>query len=89
MALMPKSCAIEGQSELGLAHVVAYEFTVGPVPDGLDLDHMCHNADPTCPGGRACLHRRCCNPGHLLPSTRSENMTRASERRKMARYGPE
>lgn len=60
------------------AHVVAYEHAVGPVPEGMDLDHTCHNAvaaDCTC--GPSCMHRRCINTDHLLPSTRSENMLRA------------
>lgn len=34
------------------AHRVAYELTLGPVPAGLDLDHLCRN-------------RGCVNPGHL------------------------
>lgn len=46
------------------AHVVYWERENGPVPEGLVVDHMCHNADPDCPGG-ACMHRRCVNPAHL------------------------
>lgn len=47
-----------------LAHRVAYELWRGPIPDGLDIDHICH--DPrTCAGGDACPHRRCVNPAHL------------------------
>lgn len=34
-----------------------------PVPDGLQLDHLCRN-------------RLCCNPQHLEPVTGSENTTR-------------
>lgn len=51
----------------------AYELLVGPVPEDLELDHMCHNEDPTCPGGPMCPHRPCCNPFHCLPSTHKEN----------------
>lgn len=58
------------------AHVVAYELTVGPVPEGLELDHRCHDPE-TCPGGNGCPHRRCCNPAHLLPVTRQENVLRS------------
>lgn len=56
------------------AHRVAYELLVGPIPEGLDIDHTCHNADESCAGGRSCVHRRCVNPEHLEPVTRSENV---------------
>lgn len=42
-------------------HRVAYELHVGPVPDGLMLDHTCHT-------------RACFNPAHLEPVTRVQNM---------------
>lgn len=58
-----------------LAHRYAYELVVGPVPAGLDLDHLCHSRDLDCPGG-ACLHRRCVNPAHLEPVSRRENLAR-------------
>lgn len=57
-----------------LAHRVAYMLAVGPIPDGLQIDHRCHNEDGACPGGRACLHRRCVNPAHLRPTTNTQNM---------------
>lgn len=58
-----------------LAHRVAYEEYVGPIPDGLVLDHTCH--DPaSCRGGWSCLHRRCINPAHLEPVTPHENLMR-------------
>jgi hypothetical protein len=47
----------------GLTHRVTYEHFVGPVPDGLDLDHLCRN-------------RACCNPWHLEPVTRLVNVNR-------------
>jgi hypothetical protein len=53
----------EGSRTPVLAHRVAYELAVGPVPDGLELDHLCRN-------------RRCVNPSHLEPVTRSENIRR-------------
>ena len=33
-------------------HRVAYEALIGPIPDGMQLDHLCRN-------------RACCNPAHL------------------------
>ena len=47
------------------AHVAAYVEAFGPVPEGLTVDHLCHNADKCCPGGNTCLHRRCVNVLHL------------------------
>lgn len=45
------------------AHRVAYEALVGPVPHGLELDHLCRV-------------RECCNPSHLEPVTHAENVRR-------------
>lgn len=60
-----------------LAHRVAYEYWVGPVPFGLTIDHLCHNADLSCAGGDACLHRRCVNPDHLEATTDRINILRS------------
>ncbi len=41
----------------------AYEFCVGPIPEGLTLDHLCRV-------------RACVNPDHLEPVTNRENILR-------------
>jgi hypothetical protein len=59
-----------------LAHRFIYEHTVGPIPNGLRLDHTCHNIDLSCPGGVTCKHRRCVTVSHLEPVTDAENSQR-------------
>ena len=46
-----------------LVHRVAYELTFGPIPDGLDVDHLCGS-------------KRCVNPLHLEAVTLLVNMRR-------------
>lgn len=64
-----------GRSKPGrerLAHRRAYEEAYGPVPSGWTVDHECHNADATCPGG-VCAHRACVEPLHLEAKPRGAN----------------
>ena len=61
-----------GKADL-LAHRAAFEHFVGPIPEGLTIDHECHNRDASCPGGVTCPHRRCVNVEHLTVKTRGEN----------------
>lgn len=61
----------DGYGEIGnedgdghtLTHRVAYSHFKGPIPDGLQIDHLCRN-------------RSCCNPDHLEAVTRRENILR-------------
>lgn len=50
-----------------LAHVVAYELANGPVPEGLEIDHLCNN-------------RPCVSTTHLEAVTHRENMARVALR---------
>lgn len=58
------------------AHRWSYEFHIGPIPDGLQIDHRCHSVDRTCVGGVACIHRACVNPAHLEAVTGQTNTDR-------------
>ena len=45
------------------AHRVAYEWLIGPIPPGLELDHLCRTP-------------ACVRPDHLEPVTHAENTRR-------------
>lgn len=59
------------------AHRAMYEHFIGPVPEGLELDHVCHSRDLSCSGGDQCVHRACVNPSHLEPVTKQVNAQRS------------
>lgn len=61
-----------GRRSETLQRAVYQEF-VGPIPEGMAVDHRCHSEHPTCPGGTTCTHRRCGNPDHLRLLTIVEN----------------
>jgi hypothetical protein len=50
----------------GLAHRYIYELMIGPVPEGLELDHLCRNTS-------------CVNPAHLEPVSHQENCRRGRQ----------
>lgn len=54
---------VDGGQKLISAHRYAYEALVGPIPDGLQIDHLCRV-------------RSCVNPDHLEPVTPGENTRR-------------
>lgn len=56
------------------AHRVAYELTVGPIPDGLTIDHLCQN-------------KGCVNPAHMEPVSAYANLSRAGSRMTACRRG--
>jgi hypothetical protein len=58
------------------AHRFMFERLREPIPDDLELDHLCHTNDPGCPGGKTCPHRRCVNPDHLEPVPGPTNVLR-------------
>jgi len=59
-----------------MAHRFSYEYFIAPIPDGLEIDHLCRN-------------RACVSPTHLEPVTRQENHRRGigAAGRDFCKYG--
>ena len=57
-----------------LAHRVSYEYLVGQIPDGFELDHLCRVT-------------RCVNPDHLEPVPGTVNRNRTKEISTQCRNG--
>lgn len=65
----------DGTRRTVYVHRAVYIELVGPVPEGLQLDHLCRT-------------RSCCNPAHLEPVTARENTLRAYRRAPKRRSQP-
>lgn len=57
----------DGTRRVVQAHRVVYEEVIGPIPDGLEVDHV---------AARGCRHKHCVRPEHLEAVTPSVNMQR-------------
>lgn len=62
-------CNFTANGRTRKAHRVSYETFVGPIPDGLTLDHV---------EARGCTSRACINPAHLEPVPLLVNQARSS-----------
>lgn len=57
------SLRVNGKHVKRFAHRLMDEIVNGPLPEGLEIDHICFN-------------HRCVNPDHLQRLTRAENLAR-------------
>lgn len=58
-------------------HRMMWERAHGSIPDGVVVDHRCHNEAARrgeCGGGPSCIHRQCVNPAHMVLVTHGENL---------------
>lgn len=67
------------QGKIRKAHRFAYELLVGPIPEGLELDHL----------RPFCSTRACVRPDHLEPVTHEENSSRVGRRLTHCKRGHE
>ena len=66
--------AVRHQGAMRGAHRVAYELAVGPIAEGMEIDHTCHNT-------------RCVNVTHLRQVTKKQNAENASGAYKSSKSG--
>jgi hypothetical protein len=59
-----------------LVHRVVYEAIIGPIPDGLQIDHLCRNI-------------LCYNPEHLEAVTQKENIRRGDNHNRKKTHCPQ
>jgi len=59
-----------------MAHRLAWEYAVGPIPEGMKVLHSCDNPP-------------CCRPDHLFLGTQSDNMKDAAGKGRLAFNLPE
>jgi len=57
-------------------HRLVYQSLVGPIPEGMEIDHICEN-------------RSCCNPVHLRVLTHLQNVQRGKWIKRPCPHGPE
>ena len=65
---------VKKDGRLQVAHRVVYETLVGPVPENLELDHLCYV-------------EACVNPEHLEIVTRQVNLDRRRHKGRWANVG--
>lgn len=58
---------INENGKMRVAHRVAYELCIGPIPEGMRVLHSCDNS-------------RCVNPDHLFLGTQQDNMIDCSKK---------
>jgi hypothetical protein len=61
------------KGKLYYAHRLAYELERGPIPDGMVIDHMCHN-------------RACVNPEHIQAVSHKQNIENIGHSRSSTGY---
>jgi hypothetical protein len=67
---------VESYGPARSVHRVAYTELVGPIAEGLEIDHLCRN-------------RSCINPEHLEAVSRTVNVQRVDQRKSVCKNGHE